>query len=338
MGNDGGSIPKRRELVKEAARLPSASERKATVLESLSHAWTTCPLSTEPLDPTSAATPSSSSGTVVSDWRGRLYNYESVLQCLAPSLSSERPVPETQAAEFARTGIRGLKDVAKLRFTTRRDESGRAFPACPVSMKELGPATRSVYLVPCGHVFAEVAMKETLGGVSSSSSSSNTEGGKEKRAGAADQNDDADKLCPECSEPFLQRDISPILPTDEPEVERLARRVDELRALGLTHTLKKDKSGGSGKKKRKAAAVTAATNAEGAAPAAVDKARREEQGTGSQAETRKNGTGAGNGNGISSRINNSATASLTARVLAEQEERNKRRKLADGYKRSEAVR
>ena len=333
MGNDGGSIPKRRELVKEAARLPSASERKATVLESQSHAWSTCPLSSEPLDPTTST--SASASVVVSDWRGRLYNYESVLQCLAPSLSSaERPLPETQAAEFARTGIRGLKDVAKLRFTTRRDESGRAFPACPLSMKELGPAVRSVYLVPCGHVFAEIAIKESLCGGGSGNGNGNGNS-KEKAAAAAaaaettpgDDKKEENELCPECSTPFLERDIIPILPTEEPEIDRLARRADELKALGLTHTLKKDKSssgGSGGKKKRKAAA-------------AADEPRGGAQGSDAKTETQKKISN-GNGNGISSRINNSATASLTARVLAEQEERNKRRRVADGYKRSEAVR
>jgi len=63
MGNDGGSIPKRRELVKNAARAPTTSELKATALESLSHAWAHCALSGEFLDV----------DTLVSDWRGRRY-------------------------------------------------------------------------------------------------------------------------------------------------------------------------------------------------------------------------------------------------------------------------
>lgn len=310
MGNDGGSIPKRRELVKEAARLPSASERKATVLESQSHAWTTCPLSSEPLDPCSAST----STTIVSDSRGRLYSYEAILQCLTTS-SPSPTIPEAQATEFARTGIRGLRDVAKLRFATRRDERGRAFPACPLSMKELGAATRSVYLVPCGHVFADIAIRETV----KSASAEKEKKGKGEGGDKNDADEDGMHLCPECSEPFRERDIIPILPTESPDIDRLARRADELRGLGLTHTLKKDKSGGSSsssKKKRKA----------DAAAAVVEK------------QPKQNGGDGGDRTGISSRINNSLTASLTAKVLAEQEERNKRRKMVDGHKRSEAVR
>ncbi|KAI1406853.1 DUF602-domain-containing protein [Hypoxylon sp. FL1857] len=283
MGNDGGSIPKRRELVREAARLPTASELKATALESLTHAWTTCPLSDAPLD----------LSNTVSDCRGRLYNYESVLQCLMPS-SSETPISETQEAEFARTGIKSLKDVVKLKITIRKDEKGREFAACPVSMKELGAATKSVYVVPCGHVFAEVAIKEIS---------------------------DTEKQCPECSTPFEQRDVIPILSTDELEIEKLTKRVDDLKALGLTHSLKKDKA--ANKKKRKAE-----ESKESGDPS---KLQREK-------DDSKTGKSKDDKNGISSRINNPMTASLTAKVLAEQEERTKRRKMIDGLKRSEAIR
>ncbi|KAI0836438.1 DUF602-domain-containing protein [Hypoxylon sp. FL0890] len=283
MGNDGGSIPKRRELVREAARLPTASELKATALESLTHAWTTCSLSDAPLD----------LSNTVSDCRGRLYNYESVLQCLMPS-SSENPVPETQEAEFARTGITSVKDVVKLKINTRKDEKGREFAACPVSMKELGAATKSVYVVPCGHVFAEVAMREIS---------------------------DTEKQCPECSTPFEARDVIPILSTDEVEIEKMTKRIDDLKALGLTHSLKKDK--GANKKKRKAQEPKESGN--------NGEPQREKDG--SKIDKSKDDK-----NGISSRINNPMTASLTAKVLAEQEERTKRRKMMDGFKRSEAVR
>ncbi|KAI1388149.1 DUF602-domain-containing protein [Hypoxylon trugodes] len=282
MGNDGGSIPKRRELVREAARLPTTSELKATALESLTHAWTTCPLSDAPLD----------LSNTVSDWRGRLYNYESVLQCLIPS--SETPIPETQEAEFARTGIKSLKDVVKLKITTRKDENGREFAACPVSMKELGAATKGVYIVPCGHVFAEVAMKEIS---------------------------DTEKQCPECSEAFEQQHVIPILSTDEAEIEKLAKRIDDLKAAGLAHNLKKDKS--AGKKKRKA---------EDARGNRIDGESQKEKSSNRANKTKEDKKD------ISSRINNPMTASLTAKVLTEQKERTKRRKMVDGYKRSEAVR
>ena len=90
-----------------------------------------------------------------------------------------------------------------------------------MSMKVMGATTKAVYLVPCGHAFAEIAIKEIK-----------------------------ENTCPECNEGFRREDVVPILPTDESDVERMKRRSDRLRADGLTHSLKKEK--GSGKKKRKA--------------------------------------------------------------------------------------
>ncbi|KAK5625931.1 hypothetical protein RRF57_001647 [Xylaria bambusicola] len=292
MGNDGGSIPKRRELVKEAARLPTTSELKATALESLTHAWTTCPISSEPLDP----------HNTVSDSRGRLYNYETVLRCLMPGADANEPAVEEkrsqEAAEFARSGIRSLKDVVKLRFNIRKDEKRGEVRTCPLSMKELGASTRAVYVVPCGHVFTEIVMRELL----AAEDSSGADPAPEKRSN-----------CPECSEAFLLRDLVPILPADEADVEKCTVRIEALRSAGLAHNLKKDKSAG-GKKKRKAAEEedrkSNENGANGDKPAQKEKKQKKDR------------------DDISSRINNSVTATLTAKVLAEQDERNKQRKLA----------
>lgn len=294
MGNDGGSIPKRRELVKSAARQPTATELKETALESLAHAWSMCPLSSQPLDP----------NNTVSDARGRLYNYEAVLQGLLPSSEPAAATEEASAEEeaFRATGIRTLKDVVRLRFALRSDERGREFRACPVTLKELGAATRAVYVVPCGHVFAEAAMREIAGAADDSN------GHKKK------PEEQEERRCLECSDPFEDRDVIPILATSEAEATRLAARMDELKAKGLTHSLKKGKSD---KKKRKA---DEASNGEKENTAGKKKEKKSKD-----------------NKGIDSRINNPMTASLTAKVLAEQEERNKRRKLGEGLKR-EAVR
>ncbi|KAK7911538.1 hypothetical protein PG985_014019 [Apiospora marii] len=299
MGNDGGSIPKRRELVKNAARLPTATELKETLHESLTHAWTTCPLSSNPLD-------LNSKDMVVSDWRGILYNYESILQCLLPS--DDAAVPEAQQEAFRGTDIKGVKDVVKLRFTVRKDEKGREFRACPVSLKELGgAATKAIYIVPCGHVFAEAAMKELQATEGNGKSSSN---GSEE---AKKEQEQQQQHCPECSEPFETSNVIPILPTSDAEMEKLKTRIEDLKSKGLSHSLKKDKSGG--KKKRKAEEA-----ANGEKENGTKKGKKEKE------------------TGIESRINNSMTASLTARVLAEQEENNKRRKIAESGRRSEKVR
>ncbi|KAH7175344.1 Rtf2 RING-finger-domain-containing protein [Dactylonectria macrodidyma] len=253
MGNDGGSIPKRHELVKNAARAKTISELKATALESLSHAWTHCALSGEPVD----------LDTLVSDWRGRLYNYEAVLNALMPS---DEPAEITPAS----LGIKSLRDVVRLKVS----KEGKNL-VCPISMKELGPSTKAVYLIPCGHVFAEVAVKEIQ-----------------------------EKACPECATEYSQDNVIPLLPTTEADISRLESRIDDLRSQGLTHTLKKDKS--EKKKKRKGDDVKDEEK----------KANAEAKGSKKTEDSRISG------------INNSFAASLTAKVLAEQDERNKRRKLA----------
>lgn len=261
MGNDGGSIPKRRELVKDAARAPTVSELKATALESLQHAWSHCALSDAPLDMDAA----------VSDASGRLYNYEAILQSLMPAEEAR----EQSASSF---GIRSLRDVVKLKFSKAGDKW-----SCPISMKEMGPATKSVYLVPCGHVYAEVAINEIK-----------------------------TDACPECSEAFTGENVITILPTTKDEMKKLESRVESLRANGFTHNLKKDKS--EKKKKRKADAADGTT-------------KEPEKGDGNGGEKKRSRKGP------DSRvhgINNSMAATLTARVLAEQDEKNKQRRFAQG--------
>ena len=265
MGNDGGSIPKRRELVKNAARAPTVSELKATALESLAHAWTHCALSGSQLDV----------GAVVSDWRGRLYNYEAILRGLMPSDEPAETTPST-------LGIQSLRDIQRLKFHSSGDNW-----TCPISMKELGPATKAVYLVPCGHVFAEVAINEIKA-----------------------------KVCPECGEELKEENTITILPTTEKDTVRLEQRIESLRGNGLTHSLKKDKS--EKKKKRKGKDVREEDG---------DTNNTEKQNENGDRPPKQEKT---NGDARISGINNPMAASLTARVLAEQDDQNKRRKLATG--------
>ncbi|OAA35827.1 DUF602 domain-containing protein [Beauveria brongniartii RCEF 3172] len=260
MGNDGGSIPKRRELVKNAARTPTVSELKAIILESLGHAWSHCALSDAPLD----------METAVSDASGRLYNYEAVLKHLTATDESADAAPTL-------TMIRSLRDIVKLKFTHRGEKY-----ICPVSLKQLGPGTRSVYLVPCGHAFAEVVVTEIT-----------------------------EDFCPECSEPFERENAITILPTTEKDIEHLVKRMDDLKSRGLCHSLKKDRSEKM-KKKRKGGDISQDNRDKGDLNSPIPENKKAKKD-----DARISG------------INNPLAASLTARVLAEQDEKIKQQRLAE---------
>lgn len=150
MGNDGGSIPTRRELVKEAARNPTTTEVKATQSEQQEYFWSTDPISRKPL-----------SEPIVSDCFGKLYNKDSVLEYLL-SLSSN------DCAETISIPITSLKDVVELHFSpspSTSEKNGESKWICPITSDPIGPetGTKAIYLVPCGHVFSSTVIKEVRG-------------------------------------------------------------------------------------------------------------------------------------------------------------------------------
>lgn len=286
MGNDGGSIPTRRELVKEAARNPNNTELKATQLEAQTHAWTMCPLSNRPL-----------AAPIVSDWAGKLYNKDSILEQLLPK-DDDVPASVLKEKEDILQGrVKGLRDVVEVKFTVLREGKDEK-KICPITSKELGPSTKAVYLVPCGHAFSEVAIREVAG-----------------------------DTCVECNEKYTPDNVVVILPVTLEEVAKSAARAKLLKENGLTHSLKK--ASGSKKRKKGAEAIASDGDPHGISGSkAVEgvsdkfKARLAENGT--SAPQSRSGTSTPTSSGIK----NAATASLTARVLDEQEERNKRRKVA----------
>lgn len=232
MGNDGGSIPTRRELVKNAARLPTVSELKATAHEALVHSWQTDPVSGELLD----------LENVVADWRGRLYNYETILQGLTATKTDDDESKDDTTAEldevtngrdvsFAETGIHSIRDIVRLQGTPYKSPSTSTTASttstqkwqCPVTLKALGPLGKSVYVVPCGHVFSDAATITIT----------------------------TDKLCPECSITVEPSNVITILPSEKAEVMKLRKRIEALKAEGLAHSLKKEKKDKSDKKEKK---------------------------------------------------------------------------------------
>ena len=148
MGNDGGSIPTRRELVKEAARDLSTTQVKEIQTEQQEHYWSTCALSHQPL-----------SLPVISDALGTLYNKDAVLDHLLSAGQEDKQGLEARGEAF-KDRLRSIRDVVEVKFQAEAEGSKWV---CPVTGKALGPGTRAVYLVPCGHAFSESAMKEMPG-------------------------------------------------------------------------------------------------------------------------------------------------------------------------------
>lgn len=147
---------------------------------------------------------------IVSDCAGELYNKDGVLRYL---LAEEGGVERKEAEQVLRGKVRSLKDVVELKFEVEKNGAGRW--VCPVTGKELGAGsmTKAVYLVPCGHVFSLEAVTE----VKSSD-------------------------CVQCGTIYVpDRDVVPILPSTEADRALVVDRMDQLRALGLSHSLKKVK-------------------------------------------------------------------------------------------------
>ncbi|KAL8821699.1 MAG: hypothetical protein Q9191_007258 [Dirinaria sp. TL-2023a] len=274
MGNDGGSIPKRRELVKEAAKDPSTTQAKETQNEQQEYRWSNCALSNQPLRP-----------PVVSDWAGNLYNKDAVLESLIANSSSGGGDLMKSDNEATRRPIGSLRDVVEVKFQVE-DEEGeneqqqRTSPVpkwvCPITNKTLGPGVKAVYIVPCGHAFAESAVKEI-----------------------------AAETCLQCNEPYTAANIIPILPTSTTEKTRTKSRISQLHEQGLTHSLKKPPNNTSNKKRKK---NPIANN-----PEPVPSPNNNNKPPNPAA------------NGV---IHNPSTASLTARVLSEEQDRAKKRKQA----------
>ncbi|KAK9457617.1 Rtf2 RING-finger-domain-containing protein [Dipodascopsis uninucleata] len=197
MGNDGGSIPKRSDLVKSSAKAPTTSDLFEYNSLHASFIWTTCILSKKPLE-----------FPIVSDYKGHLFNKESILEWLiSPEKfgDGESTVPH----------IKSMKDVVELKIS--KDSAGRWI--CPITRKELkANGGKFVYLSECGHVFTENALRE----IDSSA-------------------------CLECGAEFDQANLVIINPTIPEDIEQMRQRIERLRALGLTHSLKPAVS----KKKRK---------------------------------------------------------------------------------------
>ncbi|KAK7502124.1 hypothetical protein BaRGS_00006488 [Batillaria attramentaria] len=153
MGCDGGTIPKRDELV----RTKKKPEQKDKVAD-LAFKWRNCAISQEAL-----------TQPIMACELGRLYNKESALEFLIDRSKFE------SAASFEH--LRGLKDLKELNLTenpaAKKEKSAEkgdgyidmqvADYICPISSQEMNGKYRFCFLWSCGCVFSERALKEVKG-------------------------------------------------------------------------------------------------------------------------------------------------------------------------------
>lgn len=148
---------------------------------------------------------------IVSDYKGRLYNKESLLEYLLS------PESYTHVEKEPVRHIKSMKDFVELKICT--DEGNDDKWICPISKKESG---KFVYIVECGHVFSESAMK----------------------------NIDDLTNCVVCETSFEQSNVITINPVDQADIERLESRMNGLKERGASHSLKKMASKKASKKRK----------------------------------------------------------------------------------------
>ncbi|XP_050774184.1 replication termination factor 2 isoform X1 [Gopherus flavomarginatus] len=190
MGCDGGTIPKRHELVKGPRKVEKIDKNAELVAQ-----WYYCALSQEELR-----------RPIVACELGRLYNKDAVIEFLLDKSSDKSLV---QAASY----IRSIKNVTELNLADnpawkgdkgntkgdKYDDIQCARFICPVVGLEMNGRHRFCFLRNCGCVFSERALKEIK-----------------------------TEVCHRCGVPFQDDDVI-ILNGSKDDVEVLKKRMEERR-------------------------------------------------------------------------------------------------------------
>ncbi|KAF8904970.1 Rtf2 RING-finger-domain-containing protein [Mucidula mucida] len=184
MGNDGGSIPDRRDLVRNKPKAEQADKANQTRAR-----WFSCALSKKPLHQ-----------PIVSCALGKLYNKDAIIEYLLDK--------STYGDGDEICGhIRSLKDVTTLSLTPNpappsEDADDHAQFICPLTLKGMNGVLPFVYISTCGCVLSLAGLKN----VSAS-----------PKAGDGDQLE----VCPQCAKKFSRADDVLTLNPPEDELERM---------------------------------------------------------------------------------------------------------------------
>lgn len=199
MGNDGGSIPDRRDLVRSKPKAEKADKANQTRAR-----WFFCALSKRKLQE-----------PIVSCALGKLYNKDSIIEYLLDKSAYGD-------GEKICGHIRSLKDVKKLNLTPNPVRSPDPAPdaterpqfVCPLTLKEMNGHQPFVYLATCGCVFSQAGLKTVSG--AASPKNDGTEKDKDKETEL--------NLCPQCAKKYSPTDdiISLNPGQDDEDAMRLA--------------------------------------------------------------------------------------------------------------------
>ncbi|XP_032369238.1 replication termination factor 2 [Etheostoma spectabile] len=203
MGCDGGTIPKRHELVKAPKKVEKVDKNAELAAQ-----WKYCALSQEKLR-----------RPIVACELGRLFNKDAIIEYLLDK-TAERPNTQTVAH------IRGIKDIKELNLTDnpewegeRRNTKGDRYEdfncgmfICPVVGLEMNGKHRFCYLQTCGCVFSDRALKEIK-----------------------------TDICHKCGDAFKNEDVI-VLNGTKDEVEKLKEKMEERRTKAKTKKSKKSKA------------------------------------------------------------------------------------------------
>ncbi|XP_065705961.2 replication termination factor 2 isoform X1 [Patagioenas fasciata] len=190
MGCDGGTIPKRHELVKGPRKVEKVDKNAELVAR-----WYYCALSQEKL-----------CRPIVACELGRLYNKDAVIEFLLDKSADKTPME-------AASHIKSIKNVTELNLADnpawsgdkesikgdKYDDIQSARFICPVVGLEMNGRHRFCFLRNCGCVFSERALKEIKS-----------------------------EVCHKCGVPFQEEDVI-VLNGNKEDVEVLKKRMEDRR-------------------------------------------------------------------------------------------------------------
>jgi len=219
MGNDGGSIPDRRDLVRNKPKAEQADKHNQMIAR-----WFFCALSKRRLQE-----------PIVSCALGKLYNKDAIIEYLLDKSAYGD-------GEEICGHIRSLKDVKTLTLTPNpapltdvADVSERRAPfVCPLTIKEMIGTHPFVYLLTCGCVFSQAGLRAVAGPSGTSPPAEDAQDG-------VTETQEQKDVCPQCATKFTRStDVILLNPGAEEELQ-MRETMEARRAIQAVSKPKKSK-------------------------------------------------------------------------------------------------